>query len=77
MYQIPYRHNTNPTKMYFWRTKQQQEVDLVEECNGEITGFEFKWNAKKKLNLPKTFVKEYNAKEFIIDRINFRDFTTL
>jgi len=70
-------YKNTPTKMYFWRTKQQQEVDLVEECNGEITGFEFKWNAKKKLNLPKTFVKEYNAKEFIIDRINFRDFTTL
>jgi len=68
--------NTN-TKMYFWRTKQQQEVDLVEEYNGEITGFEFKWNAKKKLKLPKTFVKAYHAKEGIIDRTNFRTFTTL
>lgn len=73
--QNTYKNTT--AKMYFWRTKQQQEVDLVEECNGEITGFEFKWNAKKKLNLPKTFVKEYNAKEVIIDRINFRDFTTI
>jgi hypothetical protein len=58
--------------MYFWRTKQQQEVDLVEEENGIITGFEFKWNAKKKLKLSKTFVNEYNAKEEIIDRSNFR-----
>ena len=73
--QNTYKNTT--AKMYFWRTKQQQEVDLVEECNGEITGFEFKWNAKKKLNLPKTFVKEYNAKEVIIDRINFRDFTII
>ena len=73
--QNTYKNTT--AKMYFWRTKQQQEVDLVEEFNGEITGFEFKWNAKKKLNLPKTFVKEYNAKEVIIDRINFRDFTTI
>ncbi|MGB5385125.1 MAG: ATP-binding protein [Lutimonas sp.] len=62
------------SKMYFWRTKQQQEVDLVEEENGAITGFEFKWNAKKKIKLPKTFVKEYNAKEVIIDRTNFRTF---
>lgn len=68
--------NTN-TKMYFWRTKQQQEVDLVEEQNGIITGFEFKWSAKKKVRLPKTFVNEYNAKEEIIDRTNFRKFTTI
>ncbi len=65
------------TKMYFWRTKQQQEVDLVEEENGVITGFEFKWNAKKKLKLPKTFVNEYNAKEEIIDRSNFRKFVSI
>lgn len=68
--------NTN-AKIFFWRTKQQQEVDLVEENNGNITGYEFKWNAKKKLRLPKTFVNEYNAKEIIIDRKNFRDFTTI
>ncbi len=65
------------TKMYFWRTKQQQEVDLVEENNGKITGFEFKWNAKKKLRLPRTFVNEYNATEKIIDRNNFREFVSI
>ena len=42
--------------MYFWRTKQQQEVDLVEEYNGMISGFEFTWNDKKKVRLPKTLV---------------------
>ncbi|PHR71197.1 MAG: ATPase [Lutibacter sp.] len=71
------KYKNKDTKMYFWRTKQQQEVDLVEEHNGSITGFEFKWNAKKKLKLPKTFVNEYNAKEIIIDRKNFREFTTI
>ncbi|WP_317133889.1 ATP-binding protein [Brumimicrobium oceani] len=64
--------NTN-TKMYFWRTKQQQEVDLVEEKDGVITGFEFKWKAKNNLKLPRTFVNEYGAKEVIIDRSNFRN----
>ena len=63
-------------KMYFWRTKQQQEVDLVEELNGVITGYEFKWNAKKKLRLPKTFVNAYNAQEEIVDRSNFREFVS-
>jgi predicted AAA+ superfamily ATPase len=61
-------------KLYFWRSKQQQEVDLVEELNGEITGFEFKWKARKSVHLPKTFVRLYNAKEKIIDSTNFRDF---
>ncbi|MGB1231867.1 MAG: ATP-binding protein [Winogradskyella sp.] len=79
---ISERHKQNTykntyTKMYFWRTKQQQEVDLVEENNGIITGFELKWNAKKKLRLPKTFVNEYNANEEIIDRSNFRNFVTI
>ncbi len=31
------------TQMYFWRTKQQQEVDLVEVKDGNVSGFEFKW----------------------------------
>lgn len=65
------------TKMYFWRTKQQQEVDLVEEQSGRVTGFEFKWNSKKKARLPKTFVQTYNANEEIIDRSNFRAFVGL
>ena len=26
-------------RMYFWRTKQQQEIDFVEEKNGKIYGF--------------------------------------
>lgn len=60
--------------MYFWRTKQQQEVDLVEEYNGMISGFEFTWNDKKKVRLPKTFVNEYNAKEIVIDKKKFREF---
>ena len=70
-------YKSTNAKMYFWRTKQQQEVDFVEESNGAITGFEFKWNAKKKLKLPKTFVNEYHAKEVIIDRKNFREFITI
>lgn len=61
-------------KLYFWRTKQQQEVDLVEEKDGQLTGFEFKWLAKKKVKLPKTFIETYKATEKIIDRTNFRDF---
>lgn len=63
-------------KMYFWRTKQQQEIDFVEENNGQITGFEFKWN-NKKTKFPQNFMKTYNAEEQVIDRNNFREFVKI
>jgi predicted AAA+ superfamily ATPase len=59
---------------YFWRTKQQQEIDYLEEKDGEIIGFEFKWNPKKKAKIPSTFSKNYNAQVQVINRDNFRDF---
>jgi len=63
-------------KMYFWRTKQQQEIDFVEEKDGKINGFEFKWK-NKKTKFPKNFIEVYHAKGQIIDRKNFRDFVTI
>jgi hypothetical protein len=63
-------------KMYFWRTKQQQEIDLVEEKNGQIVGFEFKWNNKKAI-FPKNFMESYQAEGHVIDRNNFREFVKI
>lgn len=63
-------------KMYFWRTKQQQEIDFVEENNGQITGFEFKWN-NKKAKFPQSFIETYKAKGHVIDRNNFREFVKI
>ena len=64
-------------KMYFWRTKQQQEIDFVEEKNGQIFGFEFKWNPKKKIKFPKSFIETYKAEGLVIDRNNFRKFVKI
>ncbi|MFW5983559.1 MAG: ATP-binding protein [bacterium] len=61
-------------RTYFWRTKQQQEVDFVEENGGKVTGYEFKWNRKKTTKLPKTFVESYSAESKVIDKDNFREF---
>ncbi len=45
---------------FFWRTAQQQEVDLVEESAFGIKAFEFKWNPRKAgVPLPKTFRTAY------------------
>ena len=64
-------------RIYFWRTKQQQEIDFVEEKNGKIFGYEFKWNNKKNAKLPKAFINAYKAESKVIDRNNFRDFVTI
>jgi predicted AAA+ superfamily ATPase len=44
--------------MYFWRTHQQQEIDLIEDSEGKLAGFEFKWG-KKKFRVPKIFQQTY------------------
>lgn len=64
------------SKMYFWRTKQQQEIDFVEEVNGKIFAYEFKWK-NKKTKFPQRFIETYNAKGVVIDKDNFRDFVVI
>ena len=62
------------TNCYFWRTKQQQEVDYVEETEGRINGYEFKWNPKQAKRLPLTFTQAYQSAGSCITRENFREF---
>lgn len=67
--------NDSDATMYFWRTQQQQEVDLVEENNGSIDAFEFKWNTKAKAPRPKTFLDAYkNASFKVITPDNVEEF---
>lgn len=62
------------TNSYFWRTVQQQEIDYVEEVDGIITGYEFKWNPKAKAKIPQKFIETYDAKVNVVSKENFRDF---
>lgn len=49
---------------YFWRTTTQQEIDFIEECDGEFTIFEMKWNpAKNVVKFPQVFMNTYKPKE--------------
>ena len=59
---------------YFWRTVQKQEIDFIEETNGEICAYEFKWNSRGKAKLPALFLNTYNANGKVIDKENFRSF---
>jgi len=44
---------------WFWRTKEQKEIDYIEEGNGQIHGFEFKWSPTAKYVKPKQFLAAY------------------
>ena len=60
--------------MYFWRTYQQQEIDLIEEIDVEFYAYEFKWNKKANVKFSKTFVNSYQPKKtFVITPGNFED----
>jgi len=60
---------------YFWRTYDKQEIDLVEERNGKLFGYEFKWNPGKKVRTPKSFLNTYSNSHFeVINPDNFIDF---
>ncbi len=62
------------TRNYFWRTKQQQEIDYVEEMGTNVSGFEIKWSSKRTKRLSRTFVNAYQAAEYNVTRDNFRNF---
>ena len=54
-------------KSYFWRTTDQQEIDYIEELDGEFTAFEMKWNPRRQtIALPAAFQKSYPVKESVV-----------
>jgi uncharacterized protein len=60
---------------YFWRTHAQQEIDYIEERNGQMNAYEFKWNEKAKAKIPTSFLNAYpNTQTQIITRENFEAF---
>jgi predicted AAA+ superfamily ATPase len=61
---------------YFWRTKQQQEIDYIEERGGKIYAYEFKWGQIKKIKVPASFKEEYKPEIQFVNRDNFQDFLT-
>lgn len=57
---------------YFWRTTQQQEIDYIEEADGKMTAYEFKWNPSKKAKISSTFLKAYpNTEIKTVNKENF------
>lgn len=62
---------------YFWRTYDRQEIDLIEERDGRLFAYEFKYATRKKVGAPKAWLKSYPQAEFeVITRKNFLPFIT-
>ena len=58
---------------YFWRTYDQQEIDWVEERDGTLFGYEFKWG-EKKVKTPGAWSRAYPESEFfVITPTNYHD----
>lgn len=49
---------------YFWRTYQQQEIDLIEEREGKLFAYEIKWRSGKVVRIPSAWVKAYPESSF-------------
>lgn len=51
---------------YFWRNQQQAEIDLIEEIDGRLSAFEFKWKPNKKTAAPTNFINNYSEASFTV-----------
>lgn len=54
-----------PKNYYFWRTYDQQEIDLIEEQGGVLTGYECKYASGKTVRTPRDWSVTYPDARFI------------
>jgi len=69
------QYSQNFTSSYFWRTTQQQEIDYIEDNDGQLHCYEFKWSSGKKAYLSSTFSSNYPNSTFkVINQENYSEF---
>lgn len=62
------------TNSYFWRTYDKKEIDLVEEREGRLFGYEVKWK-KERVKIPRDWTSGYPDAAFeVIHRENYLKF---
>ena len=67
-------YNSTQGKSYFWRTYSGVELDLIEQRDGKLYGYEIKWGGRKK-RPPKKWLEHYeNSSYDIINKENFLKF---
>ncbi|MBU2474480.1 ATP-binding protein [Patescibacteria group bacterium] len=63
------------SNIYFWRTYDQKEIDLIEEREGKLFGYEFKYSPNKKVKPPKDWIETYDNAEFeVVNNKNYLNF---
>jgi predicted AAA+ superfamily ATPase len=68
-------YNAIYSNIYFWRSHQKQEIDYIEERNGKLFAYEFKWNADKTNKFSAFFIQSYpDSETHIINSRNFLSF---
>ena len=66
------QNNRINKELFFWRSYDGAELDLIEIQNQQIDAFEFKWKIKRKTSIPKSFNDKYKPKNYtIISRENY------
>ena len=69
------RYEKSYAKSYFWRSKLKQEIDYIEEMDGQLAAVEFKWNPNRKAAMPLSFSRSYPEVDFkVVTRDNFETF---
>lgn len=58
------KNNGVRVNRYFWRTYDQNEIDLVEERDGVFSAFEFKWSPDTRARIPNLFLETYPESTF-------------
>lgn len=59
---------------YYWRTYEQEEIDYIEERDGSLYAYEFKWG-RPRPSAPETFSNAYQNSSFsCVTRENYWDF---
>ncbi len=73
MKHLAYSHQWVNT--WFWRTKDGQEIDLIEESDGQLNAYEFKWNPLAKVKKTNAFIRTYQGSTMMhIHKDNFESF---
>ena len=57
-------YSGNYAQLYFWCTHDQSEIGLIEEIDGQLHTYEFKWNKAKKAKFPTSFQANYPNSTF-------------
>lgn len=68
-------YHSDYTQFYFWRTYQQQEIDLIEFENGQLRAFEVKYSTPRKIKTPSAFAAAYpETRVQLISKDNFGEY---